>query len=134
MVPWCASSPGCRLNKPGISGKKLSCKLCAGTAPVGANGHAGPRGPTGAHAEYVVWGFITQIHCHWAAPLLKADAASACCRVQGHRRSRVAAGGNLGEHRPQHALGWELSSERQHVPGQTPGAVRPCPKCFLYCY
>lgn len=37
----------------------------------------------------------------------------------GLRWSRVAAGGNLGERRPQHALGWELSSERQHVPGQS---------------
>lgn len=42
VVPWCVSLPGRGLNKLGVPGRKLSCKLCTGRAPMGATGHSGP--------------------------------------------------------------------------------------------
>jgi len=55
-VPWSASLPGHRLNKLGVSGRKLSCKLCARTAPVGTGRCSGPWGHSGALVEAVVRG------------------------------------------------------------------------------
>lgn len=143
-MPWCVSSPGRRLNKPGISGRKVSCKMCTGTASLGTNGHSGPRDPL--EPEWSMWCERSTAggHCSsWRGvqPLCIAPPEEECslCALQGAaardgpRCSHVAAGGNLGEHRPLHVLGWELSLECQLVPRQAPRAVRPCPKFFLYC-